>query len=137
MVHFNINVLNQHLSIFNLIILKTYFFVLNVVIFVSICVWVCAHEYKCVHLGAEEDIGSIGTGVTGSCGTHNIGGRSLTWVLWNGGGHYLTTDPSLQPLSLFLSTSTLRLNKSLSQKNHRIHLLLLLPTVQIVFLPPL
>lgn len=73
--HFNINVLNQHLSIFNLIIFKTYFVVLNVVIFVSICVWLCAHEYI-RPLGPEEDIGSIETGVTGSCGTHNIGGRN-------------------------------------------------------------
>lgn len=62
---------------------------------------------------------------------------TLTWVLWNGGSHYLTTNPSLQPLSLFLSTSTLRINKPLYQKNHRIHLLLLLATIQIVFLPPL
>lgn len=98
--------------------------------------WVFAHEWICP-LGPKENIGSIGIGVTGSCDTHNIGDRNLTWVLWNGGGYYLTTNPFLQPLSLFLSTSTLRINKPLYQNNHRIHLLSLLPTIQIVFLPSL
>lgn len=42
MLHFSISVLNQHLSIFNLIILKAYFIVFN---YVMLCLSVCAYVY--------------------------------------------------------------------------------------------
>lgn len=68
-------------------------------IFVSSCGYVHMSAY--LHRLHKRALDSHGIRVTGSCDTHNIFGRNLTWIFWNDDSHYLTTDSSLQDLSLF------------------------------------
>ena len=52
--------------------LKTYF-ILN---FLFVCVYVC--QYRCPRK-LEEDFGSLGVGLTGSCKLSDTGARNQTW----------------------------------------------------------
>lgn len=66
---------------------------------VSICVYV-----TCVAVPMEaRGTGSSGVGVTGSCEPADVGAENWTLALLEDQNRLLTTEPSLQPLSKYLT----------------------------------